>query len=285
MKFKPKPKEIFTGAVLLLPAAIIAVALLLILRLMGLESNILLLVVAVLFGSWAVICGYYFPSKQFLQGGLVVLMVGVLVTLVQIVISIGSEPEEAAVIAAPEPELHIPESNSNYFDQKLEMAKRGSLDAVLFVADAYRRGSREYAVEQDLTEAAWWYERAANRRSALAQNALGEMTRRGAGVPQNHREAIDLFEKAAAQGYLQAQMNLAHAYAYGEGTFPNPVQAHMWYSIVESRMESQEAENIKFKGDPVASIAQLERTMRDHQILDSQRRMTNCVRSGFKRCD
>jgi TonB family protein len=50
---------------------------------------------------------------------------------------------------------------------------------------------------------------------AAAQNNLGVLYSRGAGVPLDKKQAVYWYTKAAEQGHGWAQSNLAHAYQYG----------------------------------------------------------------------
>ena len=52
----------------------------------------------------------------------------------------------------------------------------------------------------------------------------------GQGVPQDFKEAVGWYTKAAEQGYLLAQGNLAMLYA-DEDSMKDRIKAHMWLSI------------------------------------------------------
>jgi hypothetical protein len=64
-----------------------------------------------------------------------------------------------------------------------------------------------------------------------AQNNLGVMYYRGAGVPQDYAEAVKWYRAAAEQGYASAQANLSHMYAWGSGVPKDYVLAHMWSNL------------------------------------------------------
>jgi TPR repeat protein len=57
----------------------------------------------------------------------------------------------------------------------------------------------------------------------------GKMHQQGNGVPQNNKQAIILYRKAAEQGYMEAQRALASMYANGEGTPKDDKQAVIWF--------------------------------------------------------
>ncbi|MFC1835415.1 tetratricopeptide repeat protein [Thermodesulfobacteriota bacterium] len=55
------------------------------------------------------------------------------------------------------------------------------------------------------------------------------MLRRGLGIPQNHREAVKWYRRAADLGHIGAQLGLGHAYARGQGCAQDYKQAALWY--------------------------------------------------------
>ena len=68
-----------------------------------------------------------------------------------------------------------------------------------------------------------------------AQFNLGNMYRKGLGVPQDYAEAVNWFRKAAEQGYGDAQFNLGSMYENGEGVPQDYALAHMWFNLAASR--------------------------------------------------
>jgi TPR repeat protein len=65
-----------------------------------------------------------------------------------------------------------------------------------------------YGVAQSDTEAAEWYQRAANRGHAEAQYFLGKMYSEGRDVAQSYAEAFEWYRKAANRGHAEAQHKL-----------------------------------------------------------------------------
>ena len=51
----------------------------------------------------------------------------------------------------------------------------------------------------------------------MAQSNLGTMYQTGTGVPQDHTEAVRLYQLAADQGLAEAQFNLGVMYLHGRG--------------------------------------------------------------------
>lgn len=72
-------------------------------------------------------------------------------------------------------------------------------------------------------------QRAADAGSAEGQHRLALVFVNGdAGVPPNATRAVELFEKAAAQGHRRAQLNLGTLYFRGQGVQRDLIQARAW---------------------------------------------------------
>lgn len=79
--------------------------------------------------------------------------------------------------------------------------------------------------------AAIWIRKAAEQGYLLAQTELARMYRTGDGVSQDFSEMVKWYCKAAEQGDVGAQLLMADSYAYGYGVEPDHVRAYMWYEI------------------------------------------------------
>ena len=66
---------------------------------------------------------------------------------------------------------------------------------------------------------------------SYAQFNLGQMYRKGHGVPQDYAEAAKWFHRAAEAGDAGAQNNLGVMYNNGQGVPQNYISAHMWYNL------------------------------------------------------
>ena len=53
----------------------------------------------------------------------------------------------------------------------------------------------------------------------------------GQGVPQDYKQAVKWYTKAAEQGDADAQSNLGVMYANGQGVPQDNVSAHMWFNL------------------------------------------------------
>ncbi|MDR1678270.1 MAG: sel1 repeat family protein [Prevotellaceae bacterium] len=77
-------------------------------------------------------------------------------------------------------------------------------------------------VSQDLSEAKKWYEAAARKKNADAQNALGNMYYLGIGTEKNYNEAAQLYKKAKKKNKY-AQYSLGLMYYFGDARAKLPI--------------------------------------------------------------
>ena len=61
------------------------------------------------------------------------------------------------------------------------------------------------------------------------------MYKEGEGVPQDYKEAVKWYRKAADQGSERGQYFLGLMYKEGEGVPQDYIQAHMWYNLSASQ--------------------------------------------------
>ncbi len=87
----------------------------------------------------------------------------------------------------------------------------------------------------------------AEQGNAEAQFNLGNMYRKGLGVPQDYAEAVKWYRKAAEQGYAEAQFNLGSMYYHGYGVPQDYAQAHMWYKLATSKIPPGEERDLAVK--------------------------------------
>lgn len=86
-------------------------------------------------------------------------------------------------------------------------------------------------VPQDDKQAMTWYRKAAIQGHAKAQFRLGVMYENGQGAAQNYRVALSWYRKAAKQGNSDAQNNLGVMVSSGQGVRADLVQAYMWFCL------------------------------------------------------
>ena len=85
-------------------------------------------------------------------------------------------------------------------------------------------------VEKNKKLAFKWYEKAAKQGYTQAQNNLALMYEKGEWVDKNEKLAKEWFTKAAEEGDERAQSNLASLYYNGKGIEKNDKLAIKWYS-------------------------------------------------------
>ena len=96
-------------------------------------------------------------------------------------------------------------------------AKDGNAGAQHNLGQIYRRGQ---GVPKNDKTAAKWYRLAADQGNAYAQNNLGVMYKDGKGVSRNYDTALKWYRLAADQENALAQHNLALMYKDGKGVPP-----------------------------------------------------------------
>ena len=98
------------------------------------------------------------------------------------------------------------------------------------LGNAYYYG-RGYAkgVPQNYAKADYWYKKAAALGYLNAELNLGFAYSNGQGVPQNYAKADYWYKKAAAQGNADGEYDLGSAYYYGRGVPQNYAKADYWY--------------------------------------------------------
>lgn len=99
----------------------------------------------------------------------------------------------------------LPPATVGPFSMRLAAAQ-GDASAQFEVASRLAEGK---GTDQDLAEAAQWYQRAAANGFPLAQFRLGTLYERGLGVKADLQRAQIWYERAAAQGNVKAMHNLA----------------------------------------------------------------------------
>lgn len=111
-------------------------------------------------------------------------------------------------------------------------AERGNALAQVLLGNMYKKGE---GVPLDYAEAMKWYHLAAEQGNALAQALLGYTYKKGDGVPQDHGEAMKWYLLAAEQGLAIAQFNLGMMYAGRLGFPEDPVSSYMWWNLAAAQ--------------------------------------------------
>ncbi len=111
------------------------------------------------------------------------------------------------------------------------MAKQGDAQAQYTLGKMYAKGE---GVPQDQKESVKWYTKAAEQGHLEAQGFLGSMYRYGGmdgiKVPKDYKEAVKWYTKAAEQGDKVAQYTLGTIYDSGENVPLDYKEAVKWYT-------------------------------------------------------
>lgn len=99
---------------------------------------------------------------------------------------------------------------------------------------------------KDYAEARKWFDKAFAQGSVEAVRRIGNMYREERGVEQDYRQAAAWYAKAAAAGDAPAQYELGLLYKKGLGVQTNMVQAYMWLSLAAARGEKEAGEQRDF---------------------------------------
>ena len=75
---------------------------------------------------------------------------------------------------------------------------------------------------------------------------LGNMYRRGEGIPVSMKDAARLYQAAAERGHSQAQNSLGIMYATGNGVKTNDLEAYAWFTVAALQGNKEAKENAEF---------------------------------------
>ena len=144
----------------------------------------------------------------------------------------------------------------------LPLAEQGYATAQFNLGQMYRKG---LGVPQDYKEAVRLYRLSAEQGDASAQVNLGFMYSKGQGVPQDYKEAVKWYRLSAEQGFAIAQFILGKMYYEGLGISQDYVLAYMWFNLCG------------YSGDKdcVSSIRHIEKRMTLSQIEEAQEMVRN----------
>jgi hypothetical protein len=73
---------------------------------------------------------------------------------------------------------------------------------------------------------------------------LGHMYAAGCTVPPSDDAAHKAYQRAADEGYPEAQIGLSKMYLDGRGVIPIPYQAYMWARLAELRLPAGELQSL-----------------------------------------
>ena len=90
-------------------------------------------------------------------------------------------------------------------------------------------------VPQNNEKAFYYFSRAADQGDVLAQNEVAYMYATGKGTPRDNEKALMYYQEAANSGLVSAQYNLGLMYLRGIGTTKNKQEALAWLKKSASR--------------------------------------------------
>ena len=131
----------------------------------------------------------------------------------------------------------LPRDEAKGFEWLLKAAEAGEPFAMGQVADRYRLGVEVTldgaAVMPDIVEAIRWAFAAAERNDPVGQYLLGDIYtyQFGSSHFTNPEKGIVWYRRAAEQGHLVAQHELAGSYRHGHGVSKDLVTAYMWAKL------------------------------------------------------
>jgi TPR repeat protein len=120
-------------------------------------------------------------------------------------------------------------SSIQSFQLNQSKANQGDTNAQFNLALLYYHG---VGTPQDSKQAVYWYTKAAEQGHVQAQYELGKLYLFSGDdeVPQDYKQSVYWHTKAAEQGHILAQNNLGHNYQYGDGAPQDYKQAFFWYT-------------------------------------------------------
>jgi hypothetical protein len=139
--------------------------------------------------------------------------------------------------------------------------RAGAADSIAQYEMALRYASGE-GVPQNYRDAMAWFAKAAATGNDNAQWKLGLGCIKGIGVPHDERKAVAWFKLAANHGDIRAQSALSDLYLSGRGVPRDYVRAYTWASIATG-----------LRGDDNDRLRVIESRMTAVQIEDAQRRI------------
>mgnify|MGYP000229879357 CR=1 FL=1 len=108
----------------------------------------------------------------------------------------------------------------------IKAAKSGDVVAQISLAEAYYKGD---GLDQNYTQALYWYEKAAVAGEPEAALMAGKILLEGLNGKKDERRAVMHFKSAADKGLAEAQFMYARCLSSGSGISVNPTSATAWY--------------------------------------------------------
>jgi len=137
-------------------------------------------------------------------------------------------------------------SNTRSKQEKLALAIRyAQKSLIISINNDYVKGLNYYWGSKDnkadYLQAAYWFNKAAQKKYSGAQYKLGVIYEKGQGVAPDFKVAMDWYERAAQQGYANAQFKLGALYLKGERVPQDLTKTLHWFSLAaeQGNVEAQ----------------------------------------------
>ncbi|PZU83744.1 MAG: peptidoglycan-binding protein [Shinella sp.] len=140
-------------------------------------------------------------------------------------------------------------------------ADRGFAPAQYRLANLYEKGT---GVPRDIATAKRLYQQAADAGNASAMHNLAVLFASGADGAQDYAKAVEWFSKAADYGVSDSQFNLAILYARGNGVQQDLETSYKWFAIAAKDGDKDAAQ----KRDEVANAMRPEQLERARAAVD-----------------
>jgi TPR repeat protein len=144
--------------------------------------------------------------------------------------------------------------NSGIDPALLSKATAGDPAAQVQVGESYAAGKD---VARDLTQAAEWYRKAADKNDIAAELHLAALYRDGGkSFPRDPVQSASWYRKAAEQGDATAQATLGLLYSLGQGVAKSDVEAYFWLDLAASAKgpkQEQYAQNRQLIGTHITT--------------------------------
>jgi len=139
-------------------------------------------------------------------------------------------------------------------DTPTQIQKEMSANKMAILAWDYYNGTNGKA--KNYSEAAKWFRKAAEQGHIVAQYNIAAMHRNGTGVIHDDKEAVKWYLKAAEQGYIKAQETLGYMYQRGDGVAQDYKEAAKWFLKAAEQGQDRSQVNIGFLYSKGYGVAQ-----------------------------
>lgn len=155
---------------------------------------------------------------------------------------------------------------NNLFDSQMELAKNGNAEAQFNIGEMYEVG---YGVKQDKKQARYWISKSADQKYEVAGFKFLYLNIERDGLTGKNIDKVKELNKMAKHGNEQAQYYLGKMYAYGIGINKNPDVAIDWLKkaaldgvleadielayLREKKVQKKASLKNRFESDPCSS--------------------------------